>query len=134
MSIPFILLSLIYANRFTVVSMGKDISRNLGVRYQATVQGGLVIVSVMSSLVLVTVGVIPFVGLVIPNMVSLFKGDNLEKNIFVIAWLGGLFLLFCDILSRLIIFPFEIPIGVTAAVLGSLLFIIFLLYRRNHAS
>ena len=133
-SLPLLLLALFYANRFTIVSMGKDISHVLGVRYISTVQVGLVIVSVISSLVLVTVGVIPFVGLVVPNMVSLFKGDNLEKSIFTIALSGGLFLLICDIISRLVIHPFEIPISVTASILGCILFIFFLFYRRNHAS
>ncbi|MGH0052217.1 MAG: ABC transporter permease [Sphaerochaetaceae bacterium] len=133
-SVPFFILSLLYANRFTVVSMGKDISSNLGIRYMATIQVGLVIVSVISSLVLVTVGVIPFIGLVIPNLVSIFKGDNLEKNTFTIALCGGLFLLVCDILARLLLYPFEVPISITAAVLGCILFLFLLLYRRYHAT
>ncbi len=134
LSIPCLVLAVVYANRFTVISMGKDISHTLGIRYTTTLQVGLIIVSVISSLVLVTVGVIPFVGLVIPNIVSLFKGDNLEKNILVIAFSGGLFLLICDIISRVVIHPFEIPISVTAAVAGCILFITFLLYRRRHAA
>ncbi|WP_319757550.1 iron chelate uptake ABC transporter family permease subunit [uncultured Sphaerochaeta sp.] len=133
-SIPCFIIAALFANRFTVVAMGKDVASTLGVRYMVTVQIGLVIVSVISALVLVIVGVIPFVGLVIPNMVSLFKGDNLEKNIWTIAFSGGLFLLVCDTLSRLLIHPFEIPIGVTASVLGCVLFIGFLFYRRHHAA
>jgi iron complex transport system permease protein len=113
--------------------MGRDVSQNLGIRYQATMQTGLVLVAVLSSLVLVSVGSIPFVGLVIPNMVSLFKGDNLEKNTIAIALSGGLFLLVCDTISRLLIHPFEIPIGVTASILGCLIFIIFLFTRRIYA-
>ncbi|MDX9985493.1 ABC transporter permease [Sphaerochaeta sp.] len=134
LSIPCLVLAVVYANRFTVISMGRDISHSLGVRYATTLQVGLVIVSVISSLVLVTVGVIPFVGLVIPNIVSLFKGDNLEKNILAIAFSGGLFLLICDIISRVVIHPFEIPISVTASIIGCILFITFLIYRRHHAA
>lgn len=133
LSIPALLIALLYANRFTILSMGRDVAQNLGIRYQATMQTGLIIVAILSSLVLVSVGSIPFVGLVIPNMVSLFRGDNLEKNTIAIALSGGLFLLVCDIISRLLIHPFEIPIGVTASILGCLIFIIFLFTRRIYA-
>lgn len=130
--IPFLLLAMVYANRFTVVSMGKDVSSNLGVGYKATVQVGLLIISVITSVVVVTVGSIPFVGVVIPNIVRMYRGDHLEKSIIDIALMGGGFLLACDIVSRLILFPFEIPIGVTVGVIGCGLFVAMLAGRRAY--
>lgn len=130
--IPFLVLAMVYANRFTVVAMGKDVSQNLGVRYNATVQVGLLIISVITSVVVVTVGSIPFVGIVIPNLVRIYRGDHLEKSILDIALMGGGFLLACDVLSRLVIFPFEIPIGVTVGVIGCGLFVALIAGRRAY--
>ncbi len=130
--LPFLLLAIIYANRFTLVSLGKDVSTSLGVRYFSTVQLGLMIVAVITSIVVVTVGSIPFVGIIIPNIVRIYRGDNLEKSIIDIALIGGFFLLLCDILSRLIIYPFEIPIGVTVGVLGCVIFLALLNGRRAY--
>jgi len=134
LSIPCLIVAMLYANRFTLISMGREISISLGVRYQATLYVGLLIVSTISALVLVTVGVIPFIGLVVPNMVTLYRGENLEQNITTIALLGGLFLLACDIISRLVLHPFEIPISVTASIIGCLLFILLIVGRRRHAA
>lgn len=130
--VPFLILAVVYANRFTLVSMGKDLSSSLGVRYFSTVQLGLMIVAVITSVVVVTVGSIPFVGIIIPNIVRIYRGDNLEKSIVEIALTGGLFLLLCDIVSRLIIYPFEIPIGVTVGVIGCAIFLVLLNGRRAY--
>ncbi|EOC7453266.1 iron chelate uptake ABC transporter family permease subunit [Campylobacter jejuni] len=83
--------------------------------------------------VIVSVGIIPFLGLIIPNLVALYLGDNLRKNLIYIALCGALFLLVCDIISRLVIFPFEMPLSITTGVLGSLIFIFLLLKRKAYA-
>ena len=129
-TIPFVLLAFLYANKFTLAGMGEDFSTNLGLNYNKIVRLGLVILSIISASVIITVGRIPFLGLIIPNIVSLYRGDNLKKNIVPTILLGSSFLLFCDILGRLIIYPYEIPISLTVGVLGSIIFI-YLLFRRN---
>ena len=91
---------------------------------------GLVIVALISSLVVITVGKIPFLGLIVPNIVTLYKGDNLKNSIWITALLGAVFLLGCDILGRLIIYPYEISIGLVVGVIGSIVFL-YLLFRRN---
>lgn len=79
---------------------------------------------------MVTVGTIPFLGLVIPNIVSLFLGDNLRKTLPYTAIVGACFLLLCDVISRLLIFPFEVPIGMTVGLIGGVLFLILLLRKK----
>lgn len=79
LSIPLLVISGLYASKFTVIGMGENISTNLGVNFERTLNIGVVIVSIISSLVVITVGSIPFVGLIIPNIVSIRKGDNLKK-------------------------------------------------------
>lgn len=94
--------------------MGEEFSKNLGLNYKQVVNIGLTIVALISSVVMLTVGIIPFLGLIIPNIVTLYLGDNLMKSLPHTALLGAVFVLACDILGRLIIYPYEIPIGLMA--------------------
>ncbi|ENZ01841.1 hypothetical protein HMPREF1092_01075 [Clostridium thermobutyricum] len=128
LSIPLLIISGLYASKFTVIGMGENISTNLGVNFERTLNIGVIIVSIISSLVVITVGSIPFVGLIIPNIVSIRKGDNLKNNIWEIGILGGIFLLTCDIIGRLIIYPYEIPINLIVGVIGSFVFL-YLIFR-----
>ena len=85
---------------------------------------------VITSSVVLTVGVIPFLGLIIPNVVSIYRGDHLKNSLAPTAILGAIFVLFCDILGRVIIYPYEIPINLTVGVIGSAIFIYLLLRRQ----
>ncbi|EAL6909282.1 ABC transporter permease, partial [Campylobacter jejuni] len=127
------ILAYFLAHKITIVGMGEDIALNLGISYNGILFLGLMIVSIITSLVIVSVGIIPFLGLIIPNLVALYLGDNLRKNLIYIALCGALFLLVCDIISRLVIFPFEMPLSITTGVLGSLIFIFLLLKRKVYA-
>ncbi|ABS32594.1 ABC transporter permease [Clostridium botulinum] len=129
-SLPLVVIAFIYANKFTVAGMGEDFSKNLGVNYNRIINIGLVIVALISSLVVITVGKIPFLGLIVPNIVTLYKGDNLKNSLCSTALLGAVFLLGCDILGRLVIYPYEISIGLVVGVIGSMVFL-YLLFRRN---
>lgn len=130
-SIPFLVISFLYANKFTVAGMGEDFSSNLGLNYRKVVNLGIIIVSLISSVVIITVGRIPFLGLIIPNLVKVFLGDNMKKNIGYTALLGAVFLLACDILGRIIIYPYEISISLTVGVIGSFIFL-YLILRREY--
>ena len=123
LSIPMVILAFLYANKFTIVGMGEEFSINLGLNYNFVVNVGLVIVALISAVTIITVGNIPFLGLIIPNIVSLYSGDNLKKTLYHTALLGPVFLLICDILGRIIIFPFEISIGRMVGVIGSAIFL-----------
>lgn len=127
-TIPLAILAYYFANKFTIAGMGEDFSKNLGLNYNFVVNIGLTIVALISSAVLVTVGSIPFIGLIIPNIVSMIRGDNLRNSIGTTALLGAVFLLFSDILGRLIIYPYEISISLTVGVLGSIIFI-YLIFK-----
>ncbi|EAJ3790411.1 ABC transporter permease, partial [Campylobacter coli] len=126
-SLPLFILAYFLAHKITIAGMGEDLALNLGVSYNTILFLGLIIVSIITSVVIVSIGVIPFLGLIIPNLVAIYRGDNLKKNLIYIALCGALFLLICDIISRLVIFPFEMPLSITTGVLGSLIFIFLLL-------
>lgn len=106
-SLPLFILAYFLAHKITIAGMGEDLALNLGVSYNTILFLGLIIVSIITSVVIVSVGVIPFLGLIIPNLVAIYRGDNLKKNLIYIALCGALFLLICDIISRLVIFPLK---------------------------
>jgi iron complex transport system permease protein len=122
------------ADRFTVAGLGENFTTNLGLNQRRVVGLGLTIVSVVTAAVVVTVGVIPFVGLVVPNVVSLWMGDNMRRSLPWIALLGAGFVLLCDLIGRLVIHPYEVPIGVVMGVIGSGFFLFLLLRRANHVA
>jgi iron complex transport system permease protein len=121
------------ADRLTIASMGREVSLGLGLNYQRIVQLGLVMVAVISSLAVVVVGMIPFVGLVVPNLVSRLMGDNLKSALPWVAVTGAVLLLACDIIGRLIRYPYEIPVGTVLGVVGSGLFLWILFGRTQRA-
>ncbi|OIK16488.1 iron ABC transporter permease [Bacillus sp. MUM 116] len=129
-SIPVIIAAYFFANRFTVAGMGEDFSKNLGLSYRYVVNTGLILVALITATVVLTVGMIPFLGLIIPNMISIFRGDHLQKTLPHTALLGANFLLVCDILGRVLIYPYEISISLMVGVIGSGIFL-FLLFRRR---
>lgn len=130
LTIPLLIIAILYANKFTIIGMGEDISSNLGINYNGVANIGIIIVALISALVVITVGNIPFIGLIVPNIVSIFKGDNISKNIWDTALFGVIFVLACDIIGRLVIYPYEVPISLTVGVIGSVIFL-YLIFRRN---
>lgn len=130
-SIPLIIIAYLYANKFTIAGMGEDFAKNLGLNYKLVVNIGLVIVALITASVILTVGTIPFLGLIIPNIVSLYQGDHLKNTLSHTALLGAVFVLFCDILGRVVIYPYEISISLTVGVIGSAIFLYLLLRRRK---
>jgi len=118
------------ADRFTVAGLGQEFTTNLGLNHRRVVSLGLVIVAVVTAAVVVTVGVVPFLGLIVPNVVSMLMGDNMRRSLPWVALLGAGFVLICDILGRLVIHPYEIPIGTVMGVIGAVFFL-YMLLRRN---
>jgi iron complex transport system permease protein len=128
--IPLVILAFIYGTRFTIISLGKDFTHNLGVNYDIVKYIGITIVGCISAVTVVTVGMIPYIGLVVPNIVSRLYGDNIKKNIVTIGVYGVILVLVADILGRIIIYPFEIPVGTILGVIGSLGFLVFILKEK----
>lgn len=128
------LLAALIADRFTVAGMGRDFSVNIGLRYQQTMLIGMAMIALISGVVIVVVGVLPFLGLIVPNIVSLALGDNLRRTVPWVALLGAMLVLACDITGRLIIHPFEIPVSALLGVLGAVIFLVLIVRskRRVH--
>ena len=120
-------LTYLVADQFSIIGLGEAVSLNLGLNYRQVVLLGLVMISVVTGLTVVTVGMIPFVGLVVPNLVSLVAGDNLRRALPVTAMAGAGLVLAADLAGRLVIYPFEMPVGTVIGIVGSATFL-WLLY------
>lgn len=132
LSIPLMIIAYFYANQFAIAGMGEDFAKNLGLKYKQIMNIGLIIVAMITASVILTVGMIPFLGLIVPNIVSIYKGDNLKETLPYTALLGAIIILACDIIGRILIAPAEIPISVTIGILGSTIFI-WLLFKKAAA-
>ncbi|MFH5775333.1 ABC transporter permease [Paracoccus broussonetiae] len=117
------------ADRFAILGLGEGVATGLGLSPGGVMRLGLAVVAVVTAMVVTTVGMIPFVGLVVPNIVARVMGDNLRASIPAVAVLGAVLLLACDLLGRLVRFPYEIPVGTILGVVGAMIFL-WLLYRR----
>ncbi|MDF7666621.1 ABC transporter permease [Orbaceae bacterium ESL0727] len=120
------------ADQFTVAGLGRDFSINVGLNYRRVMLIGLVVIALIGGIVVAVVGVLPFLGLIVPNIVSLLFGDNVRKTIPWICLTGGGLVLLCDIIGRIIRYPFEIPVSVILGVIGAIVFLI-LLSRKHYA-
>lgn len=132
-SLPAVAITYLYANKLTALGLGEETAKSLGINYNTLVFIGLISISLTVSAVMITAGAIPFLGLIVPNIISLYYGDNLKKSLPYTALLGATLLLFCDIISRLIIYPFEVPIGLTISILGGIIFLVFISKRLRYA-
>lgn len=127
------LLAMLVADRFTVAGMGRDFSANVGLNYRRVMLLGMAIISLIGGVTIVVVGVLPFLGLIVPNLVSLALGDNLRRTVPWVALIGALLAIGCDIIGRLLIAPFEIPVSALLGVLGALMFLVLIMRSKRHA-
>lgn len=133
-TLPMIVLAFIFANHFNIAGMGKDFSKNLGLNYTVILMIGLTICAMITASIVVVVGSISYIGLIIPNIIAMFKGDKIKGTLVDTALLGALFVLIADILGRVIIFPYELPIELIVGIIGSILFIGLIIYRMKFGS
>ena len=130
--VPLVILAFIFANHFNIVGMGKDFSQNLGVHYNLILFMGLTIAAMITASVVVIVGSISYIGLIVPNLVAMFKGDKIRGTLVDTGLFGAIFVLICDMLGRVVIAPYELPIELIIGIVGSIIFVGLLIYRLNH--
>ena len=113
----------IYADKLTLAGLGEAVSTNLGLNYKRIILVGNVLISLATGLVASVVGNVPFLGIIIPNLVSIYRGDNLRENLPYIALISMLVIIIADLISRTIIAPFEVPVSLILGSLGSISFL-----------
>ncbi|WP_297835959.1 iron chelate uptake ABC transporter family permease subunit [uncultured Roseibium sp.] len=123
----------LYADRFTIAGLGRDAAIGLGLNYRHVLIVGLGIVALITSFTVITVGMLPFVGLVVPNIVSRFHGDNARRTLPLVALTGGTLVLASDLAGRLLRYPYEIPAATVFGAVGTGVFLWLLFARPAHA-
>ena len=120
------------ADRLTVAGLGEDIATNVGVNYRRVVLMGTGLVAIAAGVVTVVVGNLPFLGLIVPNVVSMIRGDDLRSNLPWVCLLGIAIVTVCDLIGRTIIMPFEVPVSLILGIVGAVVFIALLMRQRRH--
>ena len=121
----------VVADRFTVAGLGEEVATNVGLDYGRIVLLGSGLIAVATGVVTVVVGNLPFLGLIVPNIVSLVRGDDLRGNLPWVCLLGIAVVTVCDLIGRTVIAPFEVPVSLVLGVLGAAVFIALLLKQRR---
>lgn len=119
------------ADRFTVAGLGRDVATSVGVRYEVVLFAGTALVAVATGVTTVVVGFLPFLGLVVPNIVSMIRGDDLRSNLPWVCLGGVLLVTVCDLIGRTVRAPFEVPVSMVLGIVGSAVFIALLVRRRG---
>lgn len=121
-----------YADHLTAAGLGEDIATNIGLNYNRIVLVGTAMVAIAAGVVTVVVGNLPFLGLIVPNIVSMLRGDDLRSNLPWVCLLGIAIVTVCDILGRTIIAPFEMPVSVILGVIGAVVFIALIVRQTRN--
>ena len=121
----------ILADKLTVTSLGKNMATNLGIDYEMMLWWGSALTAIAVGIVATVVGNIPFIGLIVPNLISLMHGDHLKSNVTLVMVMGANILLACDLLARTIIAPLEFPLSIILSLLGASVFLFILIKHRR---
>ena len=93
---------------------------------------GTALIAVATGVVTVVVGNLPFLGLIVPNIVSMIRGDDLRSNLPWVCLTGIAIVTVCDLIGRTIIMPFEVPVSLILGIVGSVVFVLLLLRQRRN--
>ncbi len=135
-SAPLILIGaagqIIYSYPLNILQFGDEQALELGIRVDRVRIRLIIFATLATSAAIAVTGVIGFVGLIVPHLLRVLVGADYRKLI-PLSILGGAFLLtFSDIISRIILAPQEIPVGVVTALSGAPFFL-WILNRSSHA-
>jgi iron complex transport system permease protein len=134
---PFILIPLLliprHAAELNALLLGEAEAAHLGVNVERVKRRLMLLVILAVSTSVSVAGVIGFVGLIVPHLLRLWAGPDHRLLLPASALLGGLLLTGADIVSRTLIAPSEIPIGILTALIGGPFFLALLLHYRKRA-
>lgn len=119
----------IYADKLTLAGLGEEVATNLGLNYKKIILVANILVSIATGLVASVVGNVPFLGILVPNLVSMYRGDNLRENLPYTCLSAMIVIMLADIIGRTIIAPFEVPVSLILGSVGSIGFLIIIFTR-----
>lgn len=136
LALPMIVISLslltffAFSRQIIAISSGDESASTLGVNVAKVRLLMLIVSSVISAVIVAACGGISFVGLLIPHLIRLVLGYNSANNYLLVATVGGLFMIYIDLLARTLLTNQEIPLGIITSVIGSVFFL-YILQQRS---
>ena len=121
------------AGRLSVLSLGDAAASALGVRVKALRIGAMACAAGCAAAVVSFAGLLGFVGLVVPHMARALVGQRPGKLLPVSALIGGILVIFADLLGRTLFAPSELPVGILMSLIGAPYFLFLLIRRKRHA-
>lgn len=126
-----LILCILTANKMNVLLLGDEIANSLGVNVERSRFLFIALASLLAASSVSIVGLLGFVGLMVPHIVKLLLGSDYRYIYVGCTLLGGSIVIFCDTIARVILAPMEIPVGITMAIIGVPFFLYLLRGRRN---
>lgn len=129
-----IVILLFLSGGIELFSLGDEAAFGLGLNVNAYRIVSILISGILAGCAVSVCGLLGFIGLIVPNFVRLVCRENVRTKILLTMILGADFLMLCDLISRLLFYPYELPVGLFLSCLGSPFFIWILISRKKHLS
>ncbi len=114
-----------------VLCLGRTTAISLGVNIKALNFGLLIVASALSGAAVSFSGLLGFVGLLVPHIARKFVGNRHNLLLTFSALFGGLLVMVCDLLSRIIFAPYEVPVGILLSLIGGIFFVCLVVKRKR---
>lgn len=122
---------LLLARPLNLLELGDDIAHSLGLPVKGTRSAFLILSSILAGCVVSYSGLLSFIGLIVPHICRRLFGNDARFLLPCSALLGGSFVIFCDLLGRVLFAPFELPAGIPMAFIGGPFFLYLLLQKKG---
>ena len=120
-----------FSNELEILSLGEQTAKTLGLPVRFYRFLFLMLASILAGASVSFAGLIGFIGIIVPHLARLLVGDQIPYLIPTSALLGALFMVLCDLISRVIAIPSEIPVGIVLSFIGAPFFIFLLLQKKR---
>jgi iron complex transport system permease protein len=125
-----IFLILLIPNKLNILMMGDEVATSLGLNVERTRFAFIIISSLLAGSAVSVVGLLGFVGFIVPHMTRLFIGSDYRYLLPAVIFTGATVVMLCDTLARVMFAPMEIPVGIIMSALGAPFFL-YLLRRKK---
>lgn len=125
-SVVGLVISMLFVKELNAIRIGEDKARHLGIDTTIVIRIMFVVLSILTGICVSIVGIIGFVGLIIPHLIRMLVGSDFRITLIASFLGGGIFMVLSDVLARTIIAPNELPIGVITGMIGGVFFLIVL--------
>ncbi|MBE6515028.1 MAG: iron ABC transporter permease [Candidatus Methanomethylophilaceae archaeon] len=122
-------IAMVWAREFNLYSMGEDQAAQLGMDVKRFKRMTMIVASVLTSLCVAFVGIIGFVGLVVPHACRMALGSDHRLIMPASVVIGAMLMLFADLMARTVMSPTELPVGAITAMIGTPVFAYMLMKR-----